>query len=175
MRPPIAKVPLPDGATRMATPTIPEGDAEPDRPRQAFAEDGPAEDGHPHRHQGDEQRRDAGRHRALAEGDHPHPAAEQEGADDERVAELYAADAEGRTPLAEEDPPEEQAAGDEEPPRRHEERRHRFDGHLDPDVGRAPDEVQRPEPDRDGEGRRPGASLDDDGGLGRSGRRRWLS
>ncbi len=55
-----------------------EADDDPDdrQPRKPLAEEDPTEDGDPDRHHRDQQRRDPGRHGLLAEGDHPHPAAE---------------------------------------------------------------------------------------------------
>ena len=83
-----ASAPTPVGATRMTTPTRPTTMPASDEPRRPLAEDDPAEHGDPERHQRDEQGRDAGRDGLLAEGDHAHPAAEEQRTDDERVAEL---------------------------------------------------------------------------------------
>ena len=78
------------GPTRIATPDEADHDPDTGEPRQRFAEEDAPEDRDPDRHHRDEQRRDARRDRLLAEGDHAHAAAEQERADDDRVAPLAA-------------------------------------------------------------------------------------
>ena len=62
-------------------------DARADERRHRLAVQGEAEDREPHRHEGDEQRGDAGRDRLLAPRDEPRPADEEHRADDRRVAE----------------------------------------------------------------------------------------
>ena len=102
--------------------------------------EGTVEQRHPQRNGGDDQRRGAGVQRLLGPADGGVADDEHRRRDQERRQPLARGRA-VRALTASDRPGVQQAAGDEEASRRHQEGRNRPDREIDPEVGRAPDDV----------------------------------
>ncbi len=115
------------GSTSRATPTSPTAMPTSVTSARAVARDR-AEDDDPERHDGDDERRDAGGHVPLGEGEDADAEPEQQDADDRGTADLLPRHAQGARAAAQGDVAAHEDRGGEEPRAEGEQRRHRLDG-----------------------------------------------
>ena len=116
------------------------GEDFPGRPRAPWAQ--PAEEDHPQRHRGDQESRRARRQPLLGPDQRTVASEEQEPTDQRRGAPVDTARPRCAAPAR---PDVENGAGDQVAHSGHEKRRDRLDRHRDRQIGRAPDDIDRPE------------------------------